>query len=95
MRPTREGFASLSARGSPARSGWHYAGRVSSGFWTAERMRIREDLQRRERKTPAAGVPATDRRDARWVTPNLVRSRSAKHLRGAIQAPGMARVPAR
>ena len=66
-----KGFASL-LLAVPGDDGWTYAGRVSSGFGSAERRRIRASLERRERQTPAAEVPAADRRDAHWVTPQLV-----------------------
>ena len=66
-----KGFASL-LLALPRDDGWAYAGRVSSGFTASERGRIRADLERRERRTPAADVPASDRRDAHWVTPTLV-----------------------
>ena len=66
-----QGFASL-LLAVPSDDGWAYAGRVSSGFTASERGRIRADLERRERRTPAADVPGADRRDAHWVTPILV-----------------------
>ena len=65
------GFASL-LLATPADNGLAYAGRVSSGFSSTERRRIRGDLERVERKSPSVEVPASDRRDAHWVAPTLV-----------------------
>lgn len=56
----------------PGADGLEYAGRVGTGFSQADRRRIRAQLSRSERKTPPVAVPASDRRDARWVTPRLV-----------------------
>lgn len=66
-----QGFASLLVA-VPGEDGWQYAGRVSSGFTSAQRRQIRTDLRSAERKNPAASVPAADHRDATWVTPTLV-----------------------
>lgn len=65
------GFASL-LLAVPDEDSWCYAGRVSSGFRAAERRRIRGELARRERATPALEVPSSDQRDAHWVMPRLV-----------------------
>jgi bifunctional non-homologous end joining protein LigD len=66
-----EGIASL-LLALPGQVGLEYAGRVGTGFSLAERRRIRDRLLRSERKTPPVDIPASDRRDARWVTPRLV-----------------------
>ncbi|EMQ99900.1 ATP-dependent DNA ligase [Paeniglutamicibacter gangotriensis] len=51
----------------------HYAGRVGTGFSDPELQRVRTELERHTRKTPAAkDVPAADRADATWVSPKLV-----------------------
>lgn len=51
----------------------HYAGRVGTGFDEDALQTICQKLERLRRKTPPAkDVPAEDRRDAEWVTPNLV-----------------------
>ncbi len=51
----------------------HYAGRVGTGFSSEELRRIRGELERHRRKTPAAkDVPGLDRSDAFWVSPKLV-----------------------
>jgi len=49
-----------------------YAGRVGTGFGSAERRSIRARLERLERKTPAVEVPKQYRQEAHWVTPKLV-----------------------
>ncbi len=50
-----------------------YAGRVGSGFSEQALTDIARQLHKRTRKTPPVpGVPAADRRDAVWVTPQLV-----------------------
>ncbi|WP_417215836.1 ATP-dependent DNA ligase [Arthrobacter sp.] len=51
----------------------HYVGRVGTGFSAAELEAARTRLGRITRKTPPADdVPAADRRDATWVSPQLV-----------------------
>ncbi|MEA4944872.1 MAG: ATP-dependent DNA ligase [Propionicimonas sp.] len=51
----------------------HYAGRVGSGLPVGRLAEFERKLQRIERKTPPVeDVPATEQRDARWVTPRLV-----------------------
>lgn len=67
-----EGFASL-LLAVPTDDGLRYAGRVGTGFSEVERREIRAKLERLGRKTaPADDVPASDARDANWVTPKLV-----------------------
>jgi len=51
--------------------GLTYAGRVGTGFSGAEKQRILKQLTPLTRKTPPAEVPASDRRDAHWVTPKI------------------------
>ncbi|WP_372711025.1 ATP-dependent DNA ligase [Arthrobacter rhombi] len=51
----------------------HYVGRVGTGFSRTELEDARTRLERITRKTPPADdVPAADRRDATWVSPQLV-----------------------
>lgn len=69
----RSGTVGSLLMGVPAEGGLHYVGRVGTGF----RERDLEDLARilsgLERKTtPLDDVPASDARDAHWVTPKLV-----------------------
>lgn len=67
------GFASLLiADREGSGGGWRYAGRVGTGFSTAERRAIREVLAPLECGAPAAEAPAEVRRDAHWVRPELV-----------------------
>ncbi len=67
------GFASLLLADRRADGGaWRYAGRVGTGFSTAERRTIRELLTPLECDEPAAEAPAEVRRDAHWVRPELV-----------------------
>lgn len=57
----------------PGEDGLEYAGRVGTGFSSADRRGILDRLSRSERKTPpVSDVPAVDQRDARWVTPRSV-----------------------
>ncbi len=49
-----------------------YMGRVGTGFDHYQLEMLREKLDRITRKTPPAEVPADQRRDAHWVTPELV-----------------------
>jgi bifunctional non-homologous end joining protein LigD len=51
---------------------WRYAGRVGTGFSSAERRTIRIRLAPLEHAEPAAEVPAEISRDAHWVRPELV-----------------------
>ena len=51
---------------------WRYAGRVGTGFSSAERRTIRTRLAPLEHAEPAAEVPAEVGRDAHWVRPELV-----------------------
>lgn len=65
------GFASL-LLATPGKKGLEYAGRVSSGFSADDRKRLRATMRALAARTPAADVPASDRRDAHWVKPELV-----------------------
>jgi len=67
-----KGFASLLVAVPDADGGLRYAGRVSSGFSSEDRSRLRAQFRAAERKTPAVAVPASDRHDAHWVRPTLV-----------------------
>ncbi|PRY69673.1 ATP-dependent DNA ligase LigD ligase module /ATP-dependent DNA ligase LigD phosphoesterase module /ATP-dependent DNA ligase LigD polymerase module [Glaciihabitans tibetensis] len=59
--------------GIPTAEGLHYVGRVGTGFDERTLDAITARLARLERITsPFADVPASDARDARWVTPTLV-----------------------
>lgn len=49
-----------------------YAGRVGSGFSEATLDRLAQAFRRIACKTPAAEVPPDVRREARWVTPEMV-----------------------
>lgn len=51
---------------------WRYAGRVGTGFSSAERRTIRARLAPLEHAEPAAEVPVEVGRDAHWVRPELV-----------------------
>ncbi|WP_024357749.1 ATP-dependent DNA ligase [Leucobacter chironomi] len=51
---------------------WRYAGRVGTGFSSAERRAIRARLAPLACAEPAAEVPAAIGRDAHWVRPELV-----------------------
>lgn len=66
-----DGLASL-LLATPGDGALRYAGRVGTGFSTRDRRDIRRRLERMERKTAPAEVPAADRRDAHWVTPRLI-----------------------
>lgn len=65
------GFASL-LLATPGPRGLEYAGRVSGGFSADDRTRLRATMRRLAARGPAADVPASDRRDAHWVRPELV-----------------------
>lgn len=50
-----------------------YAGRVGTGFSERDRVRIAEELERHERKTPPVpDVPPSEARDARWTRADRV-----------------------
>ncbi|MFO7243936.1 MAG: hypothetical protein DIU73_003545 [Actinomycetes bacterium] len=65
------GVASL-LLATPGPRGLEYAGRVSGGFSADDRTRLRATMRRLAARGPAADVPASDRRDAHWVRPELV-----------------------
>ena len=73
------GIASLLIA-TPTSDGLTYAGRVGTGFSTAQRREIVRRLSRIERATPPVTAPAAVRRDARWVTPKLVGEISYREL---------------
>ena len=51
----------------------HYAGRVGSGFAERDLDAMESRFRQRTRKTPPLDdVPASDRRDATWIRPDLV-----------------------
>lgn len=66
------GLASLLLATRAADGELHYAGRVGTGFSTAERRRIRKQLDPLETTKAAIEVPAEARRDARWVRPERI-----------------------
>ncbi|MBL3687627.1 ATP-dependent DNA ligase [Leucobacter zeae] len=53
-------------------AGWRYAGRVGTGFSSAERRAIRARLAPLECAVPPVDAPAEIRRDAHWVPPEFV-----------------------
>ena len=63
--------------------GFHYLGRVGTGFDEAALRSLRARLDRRSRKTPALTVPAAESRDAHWVRPDLVGEVRFSGLTGA------------
>ncbi|MBB3762992.1 DNA ligase D [Sphingomicrobium lutaoense] len=48
-----------------------YAGKVGTGFTLDQMRELRDRLEKIERKTPPAEIPATEQRGARFVTPKL------------------------
>lgn len=72
VREGKRGLASLLLAVPDEDGVLRYAGRVGTGFSNAQREAIAEKLKRAQRKTPPLEVPASDVKDAWWVTPKFV-----------------------
>ncbi|MFC5337671.1 ATP-dependent DNA ligase [Leucobacter denitrificans] len=67
-----KGFASLLLADRTETGDLSYAGRVGTGFSSAERRRIRTLLEPLQTSKPVVDVPAEAQRDAQWVRPKLI-----------------------
>ena len=72
VRTGKRGIASLLVAVPDEAGELRYAGRVGTGFSDAQLAEIGRTLRRVERKTPPIDIPASDAKDAWWVTPKFV-----------------------
>ena len=72
VRTGKRGIASLLIAVPDDTGELRYAGRVGTGFSNAQLAEIGRTLRRVERKTPPIDIPASDAKDAWWVTPKYV-----------------------
>ena len=72
VRTGKRGIASLLVAVPDEAGELRYAGRVGTGFSNAQLAEIGRTLRRVERKTPPIDIPASDAKDAWWVTPKFV-----------------------
>mgnify|MGYP002713604963 FL=1 len=72
VRAGKRGIASLLVAVPDGGGELRYAGRVGTGFSNAQLEEIGKKLRRIQRKTPPVDVPASDVKDAWWVTPKHV-----------------------
>lgn len=72
VRTGKRGIASLLVAVPDDAGELRYAGRVGTGFSNAQLAEIGRTLRRVERKTPPIDIPASDAKDAWWVTPKFV-----------------------
>ena len=72
VRTGKRGIASLLVAVPDDAGELRYAGRVGTGFSNAQLAEIARKLRRVERKTPPIDIPASDAKDAWWVTPKFV-----------------------
>ena len=72
VRAGKRGIASLLVAVPDGGGELRYAGRVGTGFSNAQLEEIGKKLRRIQRTTPPVDVPASDVKDAWWVTPKYV-----------------------
>lgn len=72
VRTGKRGIASLLVAVPDEEGELRYAGRVGTGFSNAQLADIGRKLRRVERTTPPIDIPASDAKDAWWVSPKYV-----------------------
>jgi len=72
VRTGKRGIASLLVAVPDEEGELRYAGRVGTGFSNSQLADIGRKLRRVERTTPPIDIPASDAKDAWWVSPKYV-----------------------